>query len=260
MHTRFETYLKHYRLGWLRPLLEAHLDRFYRRADWVLAPTPSLVEQMMALRGDSSASVWSRGIDRKLFSPARRDASWRQAHGWDEEDIVLLFFGRLVVEKGVDVFAAVVRALQQSDRQVRPLIVGAGPAEQRLRSLPDAVFTGYLQGEPLARAIASADIMLHPSTTETFGNVVLEGMASGLPVICGDAPSARALIVRGETGLICDSLDVAGYAADIAALIDDPQRQRQIGDAAREATAAYSWDAASRSVEEVYRKVLGEGA
>ncbi|HZB69546.1 MAG TPA: glycosyltransferase, partial [Sphingomicrobium sp.] len=100
-HTRFETYLEHYRLGWARPPVEAHLRRFYRRCDHVLAPTPALVEAMKVLRGDDRVSLWSRGVDRTLFDPARRDDEWRRSNGWSDADVVVLFFGRLVAEKGI---------------------------------------------------------------------------------------------------------------------------------------------------------------
>jgi hypothetical protein len=105
-HTLFETYLAYYALGWARPLVEAHLRRFYRRADHVLAPTPALVEDMKRLRGDDRASVWSRGVDRALFDPARRDTDWRREYGVADDDVAVLFFGRLVLEKGVDIYVA----------------------------------------------------------------------------------------------------------------------------------------------------------
>ncbi len=103
MHTRFETYLEFYGLGWLRPLVEVHLNRFYRRSDHVLAPTPALVAEMKRLRGDDCASVWSRGVDRTLFSPAHRDRDWRREMGLTDGEVAVLFFGRLVLEKGIGI-------------------------------------------------------------------------------------------------------------------------------------------------------------
>ncbi|MBA2920615.1 glycosyltransferase [Sphingomonas sp. MAH-20] len=255
-HTLFETYLAYYALGWARPLVEAHLRRFYRRADHVLAPTPALVEDMKRLRGDDRASVWSRGVDRALFDPARRDMDWRREYGVADDDVAVLFFGRLVLEKGVDIYVAALRALLERGVRVRPLVVGAGPAESAFAALPGAVLTGHLEKQALARAVASADLMLTPSLTETFGNVVLEAMASGLPVVSADAPSARALVEGGHTGLLCSPLDVQAYADAVAALASDPDRRRTMGAAARKASAAYSWDAASESVLQAYRQVL----
>lgn len=260
LHTRFETYPEYYGIGWLRPLVEAHLRRFYRRADRVLAPTSVLVEEMKSLRGNGKASLWSRGVDRTLFSPSRRDPDWRRQQGFSGDEIVLLWLGRLVLEKGVDIFAEAVRMLRQRGQRVRPLIVGAGPAEARLRTLEDAVFTSHLTGADLARAIASADLMLHPSTTETFGNVVLEAMASGLPVIAADAPSARALIEPGVTGLICNATHPAAYVRSAALLIESAAERRRVGDAARAASAAYSWDSVSLAAEQAYLQTLSEYA
>lgn len=252
MHTRFETYLHYYGLGWARPLAEAHLSRFYSRSDHVLAPTPGLVAELKAMRGDDCVSMWSRGIDRDRFRPGCRDREWRRAQGLSDDDVVILFFGRLVLEKGVETFVSVVRALQEKVR-ARALVVGAGPAADAFRSLPGAVLTGHLDGLALARAVASADVMLCPSTTEAFGNVVLEAMACALPVVSADAPSARMLLVDGETGFLCQSCMVSEYIDRITALSASPEMRQQMGRAARVASEIYSWDAASRSVAQIYR-------
>ncbi len=252
MHTQFETYLDYYRLSWLRPLAEAHLRRFYCRSDHVVAPTPALVAGLRRMRGDDQASIWSRGIDRSLFNPVRRDPNWRRSLGIADEEIVLLFFGRLVLEKGIGTFVQVVQLLQQRGAPVRVLVVGAGPAAGEFDALPGKIMAGHLEGVALASAIASADIMLTPSTTETFGNVMLEAMASGLAVVSADAPSARAMLTDGKTGLLCPSLDIKGYADRIMRLVDAPDLREQIGGAARQASAAFSWDEACESVVRAY--------
>jgi glycosyltransferase involved in cell wall biosynthesis len=255
MHTLFETYLEYYGLGWARPLAEAHLRRFYRRADHVLAPTPALVKTLEVMRGDGAASVWSRGIDSKLFNPARRDPAWRAAQGFADDEIVILFFGRLVLEKGVETFIAAVRALQQRALPMRALIVGAGPAADLFDALPGSVRTGHLDGVALARAVASADLLLSPSTTETFGNIMLEAMASGLPVVSADTASARNMMRVNETGILCPPRDVASYSKAIAELIAAPGRRRAMAAAAIETSKSFSWDEASESVARVYRSL-----
>lgn len=255
MHTQFESYLDYYRIGWLRPLVEGHLRRFYRRGDHVVAPTPALVDAVRRMRGDDQASVWSRGVDRLMFSPAHRDFEWRRSIGLVDGEIALLFFGRLVLEKGIGTFVEVVRELQRCGAPVRALVVGEGPANHLFRDLPGAILTGHLEGAALARAVASADVMLTPSTTETFGNVVLEAMASGVPVVSADAPSARALLIDGVTGLLCPPRDVAQYADRIRQLVDRHEFRRQIGSAARQASKAFSWDASCESVVRAYRSV-----
>ena len=249
LHTRFETYLDHYGLGWARPLVEAHLRRFYRRCSHVLVPTRELAREMARMRGDRQVSLWSRGVDRALFRPERRDMAWRRAQGIGDGEMVVLFFGRLVIEKGVDDYVETIARLLARGLPIRPLIVGAGPAEERFRSLAGALFTGHLDGEALARAVASADVMLNPSTTEAFGNVVLEAMASGLPVVSADAPSAAMLIDQGRSGLLCSPRDRSVYAAAVSALAEDAGLRRRIG-------AHYGWDAASAAVLEAYEAVL----
>ena len=160
LHTRFETYPAYYGLGWTRPLVEALLRRFYRRSDRVLVPTETLRREMSALVGHDRVDVWSRGIDRFLFDPARRDQAWRRQQGWGEEDVVVLFFGRLVREKGIGPFIEAVERLQAEGRSIRPLIVGEGPDRGRFERLAGVRFTGHLDGAGLARAVASADILL----------------------------------------------------------------------------------------------------
>jgi glycosyltransferase involved in cell wall biosynthesis len=256
-HTLFETYLGYYGLNWARPVVEAHLRRFYRRSNHVLTPTSILADAMRRIRSDDEVSVWSRGIDRTIFHPGQRDMDWRRGQGIADHETAILFFGRLVLEKGAAIYVDVVRALQARGLAVRPLLVGAGPARDVFAPLLDVIATGHLQDHDLARAVASADIMLTPSTTETFGNVVLEAMATGLPVVSADAPSARALIDHGHNGWLCPPRDVAAYAACITSMVEAPDLRRAIGDAAARTSLGYSWHAVSESVERTYRAVLG---
>jgi glycosyltransferase involved in cell wall biosynthesis len=258
LHTRFETYFEHYGLGWARPLAEAHLRRFYRRSDHVLVPIPVTVDEIKQMRGDGRVSLWSRGVDRERFDPARRDLQWRRARGFDDEDVVLLFFGRLVLEKGVEEFVSVARQLHERSVAVRTLIVGDGPAREKFDQLEDAVLIGHLDGDELGRAVASADILLHPSRTEAFGNVVLEAMSAGLTVVCADADSARALVDDGRTGVIYSPDDRGRLLETLAALAGDPFRRQVLARGAREASARFSWDKASQSVLGAYEVVTAD--
>lgn len=256
LHTRFETYFEYYGLGWARPLAEAHLRRFYRRSDHVLAPTPGIVTEIKRLRGDNHVSLWSRGVDRDLFDPHRRDAAWRRGNGWSDDDVVVLFFGRLVLEKGVEQFVAIVRELRERGVPVRALVVGEGPARNVLATLGDAVLTGHLDGADLARAVASADILIHPSRTEAFGNVVLEAMASGLAIVSADTDSARGLIEPGRSGILCPPGGIGSFVAEVARLTSEAERRRELGRAARSASKAFGWDEASASALAAYRAVV----
>ncbi|MBS0479596.1 MAG: glycosyltransferase, partial [Proteobacteria bacterium] len=174
-------------------------------------------------------------------------------------EIAVLFFGRLVLEKGIEDFTAVVRRLQAQRIPARSLVIGEGPAHRRLaRALPDAVFTGHLMGDDLGRAVASADVMLNPSVTEAFGNVVLEAMAAGLPVVSADTPSARALIEPEKTGLLCPPGDVAAYADAVRRVIALPAEGRRLSIAARAASAAFTWSTALAAVAAVYAEAIGQ--
>jgi phosphatidylinositol alpha 1,6-mannosyltransferase len=256
LHTRFETYLQYYRLGWARPPVEAHLRRFYRRSDHVLVPTPGMVEELRRLRGDDRVSLWSRGVDRDLFDPLRRSGEWRGARGLSDDEVVVLFFGRLVLEKGVEDYVAIVQRLIERGIPVRPLIVGDGPARNAFSALPGAIFAGHLDGRELAIAIASADILLHPSRTETFGNVVLEAMASGLAVVCAAADSSRTLVDPGRSGILCSPDARDEFVAAIAELAGNVGRRTELGHAARLASSRFGWDDASRCVVHAYARTM----
>src|SRR5206468_7249073 len=156
---------------------------------------------------------------------------WRRQHGWGDGDLVVLFFGRLVLEKGVRDYVAIVRGLRERGVAARPLVVGNGPAREVFAELGDAVLTGHLEGMELARAVASADILIHPSRTEAFGNVVLEAMASGLAIVSADTDSSRQLIEQGRNGLLC--ADAGSFTHAISALAADADRRRELGAEAR---------------------------
>lgn len=252
MHTRFETYLAYYGLGWAQPALEAHLNRFYKRSDHVVAPTVALVDDLRALRGDDCVSVWGRGVDAERFHPDKRDMNWRRSLGIADDEIVILFLGRLVLEKGIATFVATVRELQQRNCPVRPLVVGAGPAAQAFEGLAGTLFTGHLSGPALATAIASADVMLSPSTTETFGNVLLEAMACGLPIVSADAQNARSILTDGEDSVICAAADPRSYVDALAKLSKNSSLRSAMGKTARRNALGKSWDAETAKVAQVY--------
>ncbi|MDB5706490.1 MAG: glycosyl transferase family 1 [Sphingomonas bacterium] len=260
LHTRFESYFDYYGLGWARRMVEAHLRRFYRRSDMVLVPNHALVEEMAGLRGDRGVRLWGRGVDTDLFGPHRRDPAWRRSLGYGDDEVVILFFGRLVLEKGVAHFAETIRALRRQGRRVRPLIVGEGPARPVFEALGDVVLTGHLDGPTLGRAIASADILLTPSTTEAFGNVVLEAMAAGLAIVSADAPSARALLTDGVEGLLCSPGRRDAYVEATARLLDSPDARRRLAAAARWAAGGHDWASTLHTVADSYEVVRGRPA
>jgi glycosyltransferase involved in cell wall biosynthesis len=257
-HTRFDTYPRYYGLTFLERPITSYMRYFYARCARVYAPSQSMVEELKRDRIGADIRLWTRGVDHALFNPGRRDVEWRRSLGFSDEDVVVAFVGRLVLEKGIDVFAGSVTTAQRRAPAIRALIVGEGPARAHFAaSLPGAVFTGHLDGEALARAYASADLFLNPSVTETFGNVTLEAMASGLPAIAARASGSRSLIADGETGvLIDDAQSVGDFSGALVALSEDSALRARMRAASLQAARAFNWDAILDRLLEDYRDVM----
>jgi phosphatidylinositol alpha 1,6-mannosyltransferase len=257
MHTRFETYPRYYGMAFLEPLLIAGLRRFYQRCQAVVAPSQSMADEMQALGMADKVGIWSRGIDRQRFNPQRRDPQWRSALGFDERDVVIGFLGRVVMEKGLDVFCDSLAMLRNRSVDHKTLIIGDGPARQWLSErLPDAVFAGFQQGDALARAVASTDILFNPSVTETFGNVTLEAMACGVPVVAADATGSRSIVRDGETGRLVAAGSVDGFADALSDYCTDDALRHRHGSASRDAADAYDWDHINQALIDIYLALL----
>lgn len=186
--------------------------------------------------------ILPRGLDTLLFHPSKRSTDFWRSRGLRDGETGMLFVGRVSKEKNLDVLVAATRKLAESQVPARPLIVGDGPymAEMK-RLLPDAIFTGYLQGEDLAVAYASADIFVFPSTTDTFGNVVLEAQASGIPAIVSDVGGPRDLVQHGKDGFVTKSLDSTELAGAIKRLVEDPSLRTHMGLASRGRVESRDW-------------------
>jgi glycosyltransferase involved in cell wall biosynthesis len=258
IHTRFETYLEYYGLGFVRPGIEALLRRFYAGLDEIFVTTPGF-GTMMREAGIIAAdpAVWSRGVDKTRFNPGRRSPEWRWSLGIGDTEAVIGFVGRLVLEKGLDTVAAAVNQLKQRGIPHRLLVVGDGPARERFQAqVPDAIFTGFLDGTNLARAYASADLLLNPSTTETFGNINLEAMASGIPVVAARASGNECLVSDGRTGALITPGDITAYADALARYCTDPQLRAAHGQAGLAAAQAFDWDVINGTVLSRYRELI----
>ncbi len=258
-HTRFDTYLRHYGYGWLEPACRARMAAFYARCAEVFVPSASMA-QVLAADGIVAGPTrrWGRGIERDAFSPGRRDMSWRRQQGLADTDLVITFVGRLVREKGLGVFADMMEGLAARGVAARALIIGDGNDRAQIAArLPDAVMTGHLDGEALWRAFASGDIFVNPSETETFGNVTLEAMSSGLAPVCVNATGSANLVDHGRTGLLVDAAQGFLLAGAVAHLAANPAERLALAAAAREASAAHDWDEVLGGVLAGYRSVLG---
>jgi len=256
-HTRFDTYLEYYRIGFLRDWLRERQARFYQNADVVLAPNDAIANDLLVMGVvESSIRHWGRGVDASRFNAAHRDLNWQRMHGIADADVVVAFLGRLVVEKGIRLFAAVIEALARTGCRVRPVVIGSGPADRSFRKLlPGALFLGHLDGNELNTALASCDILLNPSKTEAFGNVILEAMASGLAVVSADEPSAQALITNGIDGLLADGR-VSELASGVRWLVEEPDARKEIGAAAQRTSAAHRWNPVNDEAIDTYLELL----
>ena len=257
LHTQFESYLDYYGLGGLKPMLRRRLWAFYGACDYVMTPTTAIGDELRAQNLPTHIRTWARGVDPELFNPERRSEAWRLELGFDPDRPVILFLGRIVMEKGLGAFAETIQQLEADGHDPQVLVIGDGPARQWFQDrLPHAVFTGFLSGPALATAVASADVFLNPSTTETFGNVNLEAMASGLAMVCADAPNTRALLRDGRNALLCPDQPEA-YAEALSELIVDGELRRRMGAAALDRSAAFRWSEILDEVVEVYAEALG---
>jgi phosphatidylinositol alpha 1,6-mannosyltransferase len=258
VHTRFDTYLAYYHLQALEPLARGLMRRLYLRCDALLVPAESIAAILRAQRMNRHIAIWSRGVDREQFSPERRDIEWRRSFGIADDEFVIAFLGRIVMEKGLDVYADAIDELVAREVPHRALVIGEGPArpwfEERLGSR--AIFVGHQEKEGLARALASTDVLLNPSITETFGNVTLEAMASGLPVVAAVATGATSLVRDGETGILVEPGDSCGFADALEAYVKDPELRRRHGEAGLAFAKTMDWDRINGAVLNVYRRVL----
>ncbi|MBO6574619.1 MAG: glycosyltransferase family 1 protein [Rhodothermales bacterium] len=256
-HTHFTSYLSYYRMGWLEGLLWRYLRNFYRRCDRVLVPSRSMADVLAEHGIQGNVGLWKRGVELDRFDPAHRDMSWRRDLGFADKDVVVTLVSRLVVEKGLDVFADTVQELTARGVPVRCLIVGEGPARAMLEeSLPGAIFLGHQTGSDLSRAYASSDVFVFPSYTETFGNVTLEAMASGLPTVCADATGSRSLVKPGVTGFLAPPMDVARFTEHVERLVTDDELRNRMSQAARQEAATYAWPVILDGMVDEYLSVL----
>ena len=237
---------------------------FYTQVEHIYVPSPSIGDELRAQGITNGIKVWERGVDAQRFSPDHRSLEWRLAHGFTEKDVIVTYVGRLVWEKKLSVFAEVIESLKAQGIPHQSLVVGDGPVRDALRErLTDTVFTGRLHGEELSSAYASSDIFLFPSDTETFGNVTLEAMASGLPTVCADAAGSDLLVMDGKTGYLAPPNDTPAFLAHVKTLISNPSLRTKMGKAARSRAEAFEWKNVMGHLasyyEEIWHKRNGDG-
>jgi len=225
-----------------------YMHWFYGQLDTVFVNSEEYRQNWIA-RGfePGKLKILPRGLDTELFTPARREPTFWEKFGASNGQVRLLYVGRISREKDLDVLANSYRRLRDEGLSVQLFVVGHGPYSQGLSELlPDAVFTGYLTGIELATAYASADVFAFPSTTDTFGNVIIEAQASGVPVVVSDSGGPKELVEDEANGLITRSHDVDDFTRAVRALVVDPGLRKRMGDCARKSVVDRSWPSAFR--------------
>lgn len=237
-HSNYSDYLKYYYMEWaLKSLFLVYLRGFYEQIPALYVPTRYMVDKLKAegFGVNTQLVEWGRGVDLKLFSPDRRSNEFRASRGVGRNDIMVLWVGRLVPEKRPDIYTAVLQRLHAEGLPVKGVVVGHGTFENTFASMPYVSCAGWLSGVALAEAYASADVLLFPSGVETFGNVTLEAIASGLPGVVVTECSGH-LVQSGYNGFTCPDDDLEGFYQTTRSLVVDKQlRKRMSRDARRSA-------------------------
>ncbi|MGY3040717.1 glycosyltransferase involved in cell wall biosynthesis [Rhodanobacter sp. TND4EL1] len=257
-HTRFDHYASHYGIGLLTPLIRAYLRRFHQRTAATLVPTNALARELNAM-GITNAHLLRRAVDTQLFHPGRRHEALRASWGVDPATPVVLYVGRIAAEKNLELAIQTFSAIRQQVPQARYLWVGDGPARPALQAAhPDFIFAGMQRGEALARHVASADMFPFPSLSETFGNVIIEGLAAGLPIVAYAEGAAREHLQDGINGYCVESGNARAFVDAAVRLASNPALIRHMGRAARASVAGLSPESVIRDFESLLREMAEE--
>ena len=257
-HTRFDSYAQHYGVGLLTPLVRSYLRRFHRQAAATLVPTAALAQELLAL-GIGRPRLLRRAVDTQLFHPAQRDDGLRARWGVDAGTPVVLYVGRIAPEKNLELAVQAFRAIRQRVPNARYVWVGDGPARAALAAAhPDFIFAGVQREQALARHIASADLFPFPSLSETFGNVILEALAAGLPVVAYAEGAAREHVRDGVNGYCVPSGHAQAFIDAAVQLASNPGLIRHMGRAAHASVAELSPEAVIRDFETLLRELAEE--
>jgi len=242
-HTHFDRFLEYYQLQFANRWIWEYFRWFHQTCTATFVPSRETKEKLTA-QGITRLDIWKRGVDCSLFHPYKRSQQLREKHNIREQ-YLFLYVGRMAAEKDLDILLEIMHKLPtELSNNVHWLLVGDGPLLSDVRSqAPNNVtFTGYLRGEELAEAYATADLFVFPSSSETFGNVILEAYASGLPVIGAQAGGTQELIQHGMTGMLCPTRDVESFVKTIIHLIENPEHLQSMGYYARRYALTQSWE------------------
>jgi glycosyltransferase involved in cell wall biosynthesis len=250
--TNFQSYSKHYGVGWLRKPIVAYLRKFHNATACTMVPTRELM-RTLSQNGFANLKVVSRGVDTKLFNIVKRDTSLRSSWGATDDTKVLISVGRMAPEKNLDQVLKTYDALKSTGQAFKLVMVGDGPLkEQFQKRYPEIIFPGMLSQTNLAAYYASSDLFIFPSQTETFGNVTLEALASGIPVLAFDCAAARDWVQTGVNGWLIAENNPEGFAAQAVTIFNSKDLLEQITQSTRQQVVHLDWDQIAEQVESVF--------
>lgn len=262
-HSNIPDYFNHYPgITWLKHILAGYERHNYNFLQALFVPTPFIrrhltIEEHYRFDTITDLKVWGRGVDLERFHPSHRSEAFRARHGFAPDDVVVTWVGRLVAEKRPDIFAYVIRRLNDEGINFKCLVVGAGPCEDEMKSLPNTTFVGWVNGDELAVAYASSDVFLFPSAVETFGNVTLEAAASGLPLVVDSGCSGH-LVQHGVNGFACNEGDIESYYNGTLSLVLDNSRRNTMSKEGRQFSLRFENRTVCRKMIENYSIITQE--
>ena len=249
--TNFQSYSKHYGVGWLRKPIVAYLRKFHNATACTMVPTRELM-RTLSENGFANLKVVSRGVDTKLFNISKRSTSLRASWGATVNTTVLISVGRMAPEKNLDQVLKTYEALKNTGKAFKLVMVGDGPLKEQFQQrYPEIIFPGMLSQSNLAAYYASSDLFVFPSQTETFGNVTLEALASGIPVLAFDCAAARDWVQRGINGWLVAENNPDGFAAQAVSVVNNKEVLDQITHSTRQQVVHLDWDQIAEQVESV---------
>jgi len=258
-HTNFHQYSKHYLTGLVEGTVIRYLRWVHNRCGVTMTPAQDVVDRLIA-DGFERVTVLARGVDGELFNPGKRSAELRAAWGCDDDTPVIAYVGRIAAEKNLPVAVQAVEAMKQVDPRVRFLLVGDGPYRASLeKEHPEYIYAGMQRGEDLARHYASADAFVFASTTETFGNVVTEAMASGLVPLAYNYAAPKKVIRSGENGVLVAFDDEHAFLEAARQLVRDQSKWPAMRTEARATVEPFTWDAVVDRFESLLTEVKDNG-
>jgi glycosyltransferase involved in cell wall biosynthesis len=245
-HTHFDQYLSFYKMQWMEPMLWKYLTWFHRDCSKIFVPSRSTLTHL-SKKGFKALEIWGRGIETSKFTPHVNRSAVLQRNGLDPDRFSLLFVGRLAPEKSIDVLMKTFDSLAPDIKlKSQLIIVGDGPlykeVQEQTRHLPEIQLLGFRQGQELYDLYAASDVFLFPSQTETFGNVVLEAMAAGTPIIGANSGGVGDNVIHLKTGLLCPPGDVSAFTDAVERLYRDESLRRLMALEARQYSLNQSWD------------------